>query len=186
MSENYVGQDEAQWYVVHTYSGYEEKVMRDLLKLHDNNREYGHMILDARVPQEKVAETKNGKRSLVKQLTYPGYVLVQMVITNETWYLVRNTTGVTGFVGPGSQPIPLSADEVKKMMGETEQQSKIDLEIGDECRILEGLYKDHTGTVTSIDSENLTVHLAIEMMQRKVSLEIGIESIKRIERGSVQ
>ena len=147
----------AQWYVVHTYSGYENKVATDLAKTVENNG-LGELMLDIQVPVEEVVEIKNGKRRVVPRKVFPGYVLVHMVMTDQTWYIVRNTRGVTGFVGPGSKPIPLTEEEVSRMLsgGST---VKIDLAVGDQVRILSGTLEDFVGTVEEVNTATQTVRL---------------------------
>ena len=141
---------EAKWYVVHTYSGYENKVMTDLEKMVEN-RGMQDLIRKVEIPTEDVLEeTKSGERKVRKSKLFPGYVIVNMVLTSESWYLIRNTQGVTGFVGQGTDPIPLTDEEVRHM-GIDRSRIKVDLEIGDRVRIISGAYRDYMLVVDDID-----------------------------------
>lgn len=167
-----------QWYVVHTYSGYENKVMDDLGKTVENNG-LQHLIYEIKVPIEEVAEIKGGKRRMVQHKTYPGYVLVKMIMTDEAWYVVRNTRGVTGFVGPGSKPVPLTEAEVEKM-GVIGQPIRIDLVVGDTCRLLEGPFTDCTGEVESIDTVSQKVRVKIAMFGKTASFDLDLSQVERV------
>lgn len=170
--------EEPQWYVVHTYSGYENKVMDDLGKTVENNG-LQHLIHEIKVPIEEVAEIKGGKRRMVQHKTYPGYVLVKMIMTDEAWYVVRNTRGVTGFVGPGSKPVPLTEAEVEKM-GVIGQPVRIDLVVGDTCQVLNGPFKDCTGEVEQIDTVSQKARVKIAMFGKTASFDIGLDQIVRV------
>ena len=135
----------AKWYVVHTYSGYENKVKTNLEKIIDN-RSLHDYIVDIRVPTEDVVETKGDEKKTVTRKIFPGYVLIKMVMTDDTWYIIRNTTGVTGFVGPGSKPVPLSEDEVEAL-GVDVREIVADYDIGDNVRIISGAFVDRIGIV---------------------------------------
>ena len=141
-----------EWYVIHTYSGYENKVKDTLEKAVENNG-MSNLIREIVVPTEEIVEIKNGKRTTVTRKTFPGYVLVHMIITNESWYVVRNTRGVTGFVGPESKPIPLSKDELDRMLNNPSQNVDLRINVGDEVRILSGPLENFTGMVEEIDTE---------------------------------
>lgn len=132
--------DIARWYVVHTYSGYENKVKANLEKAIEN-RSLESLIYDMQVPMEEVIEEKDGKQKVSLKKKFPGYVLIKMLMTDESWYVVRNTRGVTGFVGPGSKPVPLSDEEVEAM-GVLEMPVEIDLEVGESIRIISGPLRD--------------------------------------------
>ncbi len=170
--------EQPQWYVVHTYSGYENKVMDDLRKTVDNNG-LEHLIYEIKVPIEEVAEIKGGKRRMVQHKTYPGYVLVKMIMTDDAWYVVRNTRGVTGFVGPGSKPVPLTEAEVEKM-GVIGEPVRIDLVAGDTCRVLDGPFKDCTGEVVEIDTVSQKARIKIAMFGKTAAFDIGLDQIVRV------
>lgn len=168
----------ARWYVVHTYSGYENKVKTDLEKTVENNN-MTELIQEARVPLEDVVEIKNGKRRIVARKVFPGYVLVKMVMTDETWYVVRNTRGVTGFVGPGSKPIPLSEEEVERMLsGGTSV--KVDLEVGEQVKILDGPLQDFIGTIEEVDAELQKLKVRVEMFGRNTPVDLEFAQVEKL------
>lgn len=168
----------ANWYVVHTYSGYENKVATDLAKTVENN-DLTDMIVDIQVPVEEVVEIKNGKRRVVPRKVFPGYVLVKMVMTDQTWYIVRNTRGVTGFVGPGSKPIPLTEDELERMLaGGTSV--RIDLAVGDQVRILSGPLENFSGVVEEVNTATQIIRVKVEMFGRPTSTEVEVCQVERI------
>ena len=168
----------AKWYVVHTYSGYENKVATDLAKTVENNG-LTDVVLDIQVPVEEVVEIKNGKRRVVPRKVFPGYVLVKMVMNDQTWYIVRNTRGVTGFVGPGSKPVPLTDEEVERMLaGGTSV--KIDLAVGDQVRILSGPLENFTGTVEEVNTATQIIRVTVEMFGRPTSTEVEVCQVERI------
>ena len=140
---------EARWYVAHTYSGYENKVKADLEKTIEN-RHLENEILEVRVPMQEVVEVKNGSKKTVQKKLFPGYVLVNMIMNDDTWYVVRNTRGVTGFVGPGSKPVPLTEAEMKSLGIRTDNVS-IDFAEGDAIVVVAGAWKDTVGAVQIID-----------------------------------
>ena len=163
--------EKALWYVVHTYSGYENKVANDLVKTVENNG-MGDLIQAVTVPIEDVDEIRNGK-------LFPGYVLVKMIKTTETWYVVRNTRGVTGFVGPGSEPIPLTDEEYERMTS-CQGTIRIDLEPGDNVRIKTGSVENAIGTVEEINAEEHKVKVSIEILNRKTTVEYDISEVERL------
>lgn len=168
----------AKWYVVHTYSGYENKVATDLAKTVENNG-LTDVMLDIQVPVEEVVEIKNGKRRVVPRKVFPGYVLVKMVMNDQTWYIVRNTRGVTGFVGPGSKPVPLTDEEVERMLaGGTSV--KIDLAVGDQVRILSGPLENFAGTVEEVNTATQIIRVTVEMFGRPTSTELEVCQVERI------
>lgn len=168
----------ARWYVVHTYSGYENKVKTDLEKTVENNG-MQDLVLEARVPIEDVVEIKNGKRRVVPRKVFPGYVLVKMIMTDETWYVVRNTRGVTGFVGPGSKPIPLSEDEVERMLsGGTSV--KVDLEVGETVKILSGPLEDFVGVIEHVDVALQKLRVSVEMFGRKTPVDVEFFQVEKL------
>lgn len=166
-----------QWYVAHTYSGYENKVRANLEKAVENNG-MQDLITEVRVPVEEVVEVKNGKRRTVQRKVYPGYVLVHMVMTDESWYVVRNTRGVTGFVGPGSRPIPLTDEEVETM-GMACRSMRVDIAIGEEVRILSGPLEDFVGRVEEIDTLRQMVRVVVSMFGRETPVELEFSQVKR-------
>lgn len=167
-----------QWYVVHTYSGYENKVKDNLEKTVENN-DMQDLIFEITVPTEEVAEIRNGKRVTYQRKTFPGYVLVKMIITSESWYVVRNTRGVTGFVGPGSEPIPLTDEEYERMTS-CQGTIRIDLEPGDNVRIKSGSVENAIGTVEEINAEEHKVKVSIEILNRKTTVEYDISEVERL------
>ena len=168
----------AKWYVVHTYSGYENKVKTNLEKIIDN-RSLHDYIVDIRDPTEDVVETKGDEKKTVTRKIFPGYVLIKMVMTDDTWYIIRNTTGVTGFVGPGSKPVPLSEDEVEAL-GVDVREIVADYDIGDNVRIISGAFVDRIGIVEGIDKPNRKVNVGIVMFGRKTVLELDINHVESI------
>ena len=169
---------EANWYVVHTYSGYENKVKANIEKTIEN-RHLEEQILEVRVPMQDVVEMKNGKRQTVHKKMLPGYVLINMVMNDDTWYVVRNTRGVTGFVGPGSKPVALSDEEVRKL-GISSAQFKIDAELGESVQIMNGPFEGSVGEVTEIRPEDGMVVVALSIFGRETPVEISFEHIKKI------
>lgn len=141
---------EAKWYVVHTYSGYENKVKANIEKTIENNKSLAEQILEVRVPMQDVVELKDGTRKTVSKKMFPGYVLLNMEMNDDTWYVVRNTRGVTGFVGPGSKPVPLTEAEMKPLGIKTENVS-IDFGEGDSIAVVAGVWKDTVGVVQKLD-----------------------------------
>ncbi len=168
----------AKWYVVHTYSGYENKVKTNLEKIIEN-RNLEHLIIDVKVPTEDVIETKGDEKKVVTRKIFPGYVLVKMVMTDDTWYIIRNTTGVTGFVGPGSKPVALTEDEVNAL-GVDVREIFADYSVGDNVRIIEGAFVNQTGVVESIDTKTGKVTVSVVMFGRTTSLELDINHAEPI------
>ncbi|MGI6686837.1 MAG: transcription termination/antitermination protein NusG [Christensenellales bacterium] len=169
-----------QWYVVHTYSGYENRVKDNLEKAAENNR-MQHLIQEVAVPTEEVAEIKNGKRVITQHKTFPGYVLVKMIITSESWYVVRNTRGVTGFVGPESKPIPLSEAEVEMMMNSRPQAEATKLVVGEEVRILSGPLENFTGVVEALDVVRGKLQVKVKMfLGREMQVEIDLDQAEKV------
>ncbi len=172
------GDGTPQWYVVHTYSGHENKVKVNIEKLVEN-RKMQNLILNIVVPTEEKAEPKDGKIVVKTRKMFPGYVIVKMIITNESWYLVRNTQGVTGFVGHGSDPIPLSVDEVRRM-GIEKISIDLDLNVGDEVRVINGAFDGLTGVVEEVNEEREIVKAKISMFGRDTSVELEFAQIDKI------
>ena len=168
----------AKWYVVHTYSGYENKVKTNLEKIIDNRNLHDY-IIDVVVPTEDVIETKGDEKRTVTRKIFPGYVLIKMVMTDDTWYIIRNTTGVTGFVGPGSKPVPLTEQEVEAL-GVDVREIFADYEVGDNVKIISGAFVDKIGVVEGIDTVNRKVNVGIVMFGRKTVLELDINHVESI------
>ena len=168
-----------RWYVVHTYSGYENKVKTDLEKT-VKNRELEEYFFDIVVPMEEQIEIKDGKRKANLKKVFPGYVLIKMIVTEETWYIVRNTRGVTGFVGSGTDPIPLTEEEIRAM-GFDEATINVDYEVNDSVQILNGPFKDSVGTVQEINKEKHKVKVLISMFGRETPVELEFSQIQKID-----
>jgi len=168
----------AQWYVVHTYSGYENKVKANLEKIIEN-RGLEDLILDVRVPMREEIEIKDGVKRSVMRKVYPGYVVVRMVMTDETWYIVRNTRGVTGFVGPGSKPIPLSDEEIQKM-GIDIVSVHIDFDIGDTVRVKSGPLESFIGKIEAIDYEKQKARVTVSMFGRETPVELDFVQLEKL------
>jgi len=168
----------AKWYVVHTYSGYENKVKANLEKIVEN-RGMQDYILDIVVPMEEQIEIKDGRKKATLKKVFPGYVLVKMIMTDESWYVVRNTRGVTGFVGPGSKPVPLSDEEVR-MMGVEEFMPVLDYEVGDNVRVATGPLENFIGVVEEINLEKRKVRVSVSMFVRETPVELELFQIQKI------
>jgi len=167
------------WYVVHTYSGYENKVKANLEKSIEVNTSLQDKILEVFIPLEEVVEIRNGKRRIVQRKIFPGYVMVKMIMTNEAWYMVRNTRGVTGFVGPGSNAIALSDEDIEKMLNRAEV--SVDIAVGEDVRILSDTFADQIGRVTDIDTINQKVKVAVFMLGKEVEVELDYNQVLRVE-----
>ena len=168
---------EANWYVAHTYSGYENKVKANIEKTIEN-RHLEDQILEVRVPMQDVTELKNGAQKLVSRKMFPGYVLINMVMNDDTWYVVRNTRGVTGFVGPGSKPVPLSEDEMRNLGFKTTG-VVVDFEVGDTIVVMSGAWKDTVGVVKTVNESRQSLTINVEMFGRETPVEIGFAEIKK-------
>ena len=171
--------EEASWYVVHTYSGYENKVKANLEKIVENNPHLQDYIVDIVVPMEEQIEIKDGKKKATLKKVFPGYVLVKMFINDESWYVVRNTRGVTGFVGPGSKPVPLSEDEIRSM-GVEQFETVVDYEIGDSVRVIEGPLESFIGTVEEISMDRKKVRVSVSMFGRETPVELEFTQIQKL------
>lgn len=170
--------DSALWYVVHTYSGYENKVKANIEKVVES-RGLQDYIVDVAVPLEEQIEIKDGKKKATLRKVFPGYVLIKMVITDESWYVVRNTRGVTGFVGPGSKPIPLSDEEIRKM-GVEVYAPVVDFGIGDSIRVISGPLENFIGTVQEINLDKKKVRARVSMFGRETPVELDLEQIQKL------
>ena len=169
--------EEAKWYVVHTYSGYENKVASNLEKTVEN-RHIQDLIQEIRVPTEIVTEIKDNKKREVERKIFPGYVLVKMVMTDDSWYVVRNTRGVTGFVGPGSKPVPLTEEEMLPL-GIKNDDIQVDFAEGDMVVVTAGAWKDTAGVITAISTQKQTVTINVELFGRETPVEISFADIKK-------
>lgn len=168
----------ASWYVVHTYSGYENKVKANIDKTIEN-RHLENQILEVRVPIQEVVELRNGNRKTVQKKLFPGYVLINMIMNDETWYVVRNTRGVTGFVGPGSKPVPLAEEEMKHLGIKTDN-IVVSFEEGDTVAVVAGVWKDTTGIVQRMDYGKQTATINVELFGRETPVEISFAEISKM------
>ncbi|MGN1159754.1 MAG: transcription termination/antitermination protein NusG [Lachnospiraceae bacterium] len=167
---------EANWYVVHTYSGYENKVKANIDKAIEN-RHLEDSILEVRVPMQDVVEVKNGAKKTVQKKMFPGYVLINMIMNDDTWYVVRNTRGVTGFVGPGSKPVPLTEAEMKPLGIKMENVS-VDFSEGDTIAVVAGVWKDTVGVVQRMDYGKQTATINVELFGRETPVEISFAEVR--------
>lgn len=170
------------WYVLHTYSGYEDNVCRNL-KQRIESMGMEDKIFDVMVPKEKKIKIKNGKRKVVEERIFPGYVLVEMIVTDDSWYVVRNTPNVTGFIGSGTTPTPIDEEEmsgIKRRMGVKEPKYKIDVSVGDIIKIVDGPFKDFDGKIESIDEEKGKIKVLVQMFGRETPIELDFLQIKKI------
>ncbi|HPQ47374.1 MAG TPA: transcription termination/antitermination protein NusG [Clostridia bacterium] len=170
--------DDAKWYVVHTYSSYENKVKANLEKIVEN-RGMQDYIVDVVVPMEEVIEDKGGKRRVTFKKIFPGYVLVKMIMSDESWYVVRNTRGVTGFVGPSAKPVPLSEEEVKAMRLEGVE-TFVDFNVGDNVRVIDGPLENFVGTIEEVHSDRRKARVLISMFGRETPVELEYGQIQII------
>ncbi len=175
MSEEF----EAKWYVIHTYSGYENKVASNL-ETTVENRHLQDLIQEIKVPTETVTEIKDNKKKEVERKIFPGYVLVKMVLTDDSWYVVRNIRGCTGFVGPSSKPVPLTDEEVIAL-GVEQAQVEVEYDVGDTVRIVDGALEDSIGTVESMDVSKNLVRVIISMFGRETPVELELDQVELVE-----
>ena len=169
---------EANWYVVHTYSGYENKVKANIEKTIEN-RHLEEQILEVRVPMQDVVEMKNGAKKQVQKKMFPGYVLIHMIMNDDTWYVVRNTRGVTGFVGPGSKPVPLTEAEMRPLGIQTENVT-VDFAEGDTVIVMGGIWKDTVGVIQSMNHNKQSVTINVDLFGRETPVEINFSEIRRM------
>ena len=170
---------EAHWYVVHTYSGYENKVKANIDKTIEN-RHLEDQILEVRVPMQNVMEVKNGTKKQVAKKMFPGYVLIHMIMNDDTWYVVSNTRGVTGFVGPGSKPVPLSDAEMRPLGIKTEN-VVVDFAEGDTITVIGGVWKDTVGVIQSMNPGKQSVTINVELFGRETPVEISFTDVKKMD-----
>lgn len=171
--------DEAKWYVVHTYSGYENKVATNLETIVEN-RKLQNWIQEIHVPTETVVEIKDNKKHEVERKIFPGYVLVKMVMTDDSWYVVRNTRGCTGFVGPNGKPIPLSDEEVAAL-GVEKREIEVNYTVGDTVRITDGPLENFSGIVDEVDLDKNKVRVTISMFGRETPVELELDQAERLD-----
>ena len=175
-------ESEKKWYVIHTYSGYENKVKANLeSRVHTMGME--NDIFNVIVPMEEEAEVKDGKKKVIKKKIFPGYALVEMIVNDRSWYVVRNTPGVTGFVGSGTKPIPLTDAEVKrilKSMGMDELKPVFDIEAGQAVHINSGAFENFAATVTEVDSERGKLKVLVDMFGRETPVELDFDQVEKI------
>ena len=170
--------EEAKWYVAHTYSGYENKVKEDLEKTVEN-RGLQDMILEISYPTEEVVEMKDGNHKVVTRKMLPGYVMIKMIMNDKTWYIVRNTRGVTGFVGPGSKPVPLTDEEVTKL-GVEYIPIELDLSVGESVRVVSGPLENFIGTGEALDPERQKVKLTVSIFTRDPPVELDYIQVQKL------
>ncbi len=171
-----------QWYAIHTYSGYEEKVA-DSIRQRINAVDMADKIFDVMVPKEKQIQIKNGKRKVVEAKLFQGYALVEMKLTDETWYIVRNTPGVTGFVGSGTEPTPVSDSEIakiKKRMGVEDPKHQIDFSEGEVVSIVDGPFKGFDGAISEIDTAKGKIKVMVSMFGRDTPVELDALQVKKV------
>ena len=169
---------EANWYVVHTYSGYENKVKANIEKTIEN-RHLEDQILEVRVPLQDVVEVKNGVKKTVQKKMFPGYVLLNMVMNDDTWYVVRNTRGVTGFVGPGSKPVPLTETEMFNL-GIQAANMEVEFAEGDMVTVTGGVWKDTVGVIQTVNQGKQSVTINVELFGRETPVEISFTEIRKM------
>ena len=169
---------EAKWYVVHTYSGYENKVKANIEKTIEN-RKLQDQILEVSVPIQEVVELKNGVKKQVQKKLFPGYVLINMHMNDDTWYVVRNTRGVTGFVGPGSKPVPLTEEEMRPL-GIKVDQVVVDFDTGDNVTVINGVWEGTVGEIVSINHSKQMITMNVDMFGRETPVEISFMDVKKM------
>ena len=170
---------EAKWYVVHTYSGYENKVKANIDKTIEN-RHLEDQILEVRVPMEKVTELRNGVQKAVQRKMFPGYVMIHMIMNDDTWYVVRNTRGVTGFVGPGSKPVPLEESEMANR-GIKRDNVVVNFGVGDTVVVLSGAWEGTVGVVQSMNEQKKSLSINVELFGRETPVELGFSEVKKMD-----
>jgi len=170
---------EAKWYVVHTYSGYENKVKANIDKTIEN-RHLEDQILEVRVPMQEVVEMKNGTKKASQKKLFPGYVMLHMIMNDDTWYVVRNTRGVTGFVGPGSKPVPLTEAEIEAL-GIMDADVVVGYEIGETIVVTSGAWKDTVGMVKDVNAQKQSLTINVELFGRETPVEISFADVKKMQ-----
>ncbi|MBR6392808.1 MAG: transcription termination/antitermination factor NusG [Eubacterium sp.] len=172
--------EEAKWYIAHTFSGYENKVASDL-KIKVENQNLTDLIQDIRIPTETVVEVKEDgtKKEIVRKL-FPSYIYIKMVMTDETWYIVRNTRGCAGFVGPEGKPVPLTEDEIKRALGNEIVEVEVAYEVGDLVNVIDGPLEGFSGTVESIDVPNNSVQVIVSMFGRDTAVDFELDQLEKV------
>ncbi len=170
---------ESNWYVVHTYSGYENKVKANIEKTIEN-RKLQDQILEVVVPMQDVVEVKNGSKKQVQKKLFPGYVLINMVMNDDTWYVVRNTRGVTGFVGPGSKPVHLTETEMRPLGIKPDSEVVVDFEVGDSVTVTAGAWQETVGVIKAINSGKQSVTITVDMFGRETPVELSFTEVKKL------
>lgn len=177
-----VSTTERQWYAIHTYSGYEDNVARNLQQRVDSLG-FEDKIFSVLVPKEKKIRIKGGKREVIEEKIYPGYVLVEMLVSDDSWYVVRNTPNVTGFIGAGTVPTPLAQEEIDTLMqrmGVEEPQYQVDVQVGDRVKVTDGPFKDFDGTISEVDPERGRVKVLVTIFGRETPVELDFLQMKKI------
>jgi len=177
-----VQQQGRRWYAIHTYSGYEENVAHNL-KQRIDSMDMGEKIFNIMIPKEKKIKIKNGKRRIIEEKIFPGYVLVEMIVNDDSWYVVRNTPNVTGFIGTGTIPTPIAEEEIKalqKRMGVEEPEYKIDVEVNSPVKITDGPFKGFEGKVAEIDESRGKIKVLVSMFGRETPVELDFLQVKKI------
>ena len=167
--------EEAKWYVIHTYSGYENKVATNIENAVEN-RKLHDLIQEVKLPTEKVIEIKDNKKVEVERKLFPSYVLVKMIMTDDSWYVVRNIRGVTGFVGPGSKPVPLTDEEIARFQVEI-REIVVNFEVGDSVKVSDGYLEGFIGVVDHIDKEKGIVKVTVSMMGKEIPVELELDQV---------
>ena len=170
---------EAKWFVVHTYSGYENKVKANIEKTIEN-RHLEDQILEVRVPMEEVVELKNGVQKTAQRKLFPGYVMIHMIMNDDTWYVVRNTRGVTGFVGPGSKAVPLEEEEMANL-GIKREEVVVNFGVGDTVTVLSGAWEGTVGVVQSMNEQKKSLSINVELFGRETPVELGFSEVRKLD-----
>ena len=169
----------ARWYVAHTYSGYENKVKMNLEKIIEN-RNLSHLIFDIRIPTETIVESNGGEEKEIEEKIFPAYVLIKMIMTDESWHVVRNIRGVTGFVGPGSKPVPLTDEEAEAIISESRtSQKESALKVGDTVDIVEGIFADYSGRLDEISPDGNEVTVIVSTVGRDMPIKLDMKQIRK-------
>ena len=172
--------DEARWYIAHTFSGYENKVASDL-RIKVENQNLTDLIQDIRIPTETVVEVKeDGTKKEIERKLFPSYIYIKMVMTDETWYVVRNTRGCAGFVGPEGKPVPLTEEEVRRALGEEVVQIEVAYKAGDVVNVIDGPLEGFSGTVESVDLQNNSVQVIVSMFGRETSVDFELDQLEKV------
>lgn len=173
--------EEAKWYIAHTFSGYENKVASDL-RIKVENQNLTDMIQDIRIPTETVVEVKeDGTKKEYERKLFPSYIYIKMVMTDETWYIVRNTRGCAGFVGPEGKPVPLTEEEIKRALGEDVVAVEVAYTVGDVVNVIDGPLEGFSGTVEAIDTANNSVQVIVSMFGRDTAVDFELDQLEKVE-----